>query len=303
MILIYDIRKGIIKMSTRSNILLVLVFVFAINIFPQNKIEKPVRFTGDLQTDTKIALNKYEQEKLVAAKFQTENKKSAVKAGLFSLIIPGAGQAYNGDYWLTAAFVALETTFITYAVIYNNKGNNQTDAFQNFADQHWSVKRYAHWTLDNLQHLNGSLNKNDYNVFDNNGNVIWSELHRLETDIGGGYTHNLPDYGEQQYYELIGKYSQYSHGWDDSNQNDTDYHILSPRFLSYSGMRGEANDLYTISSRAIAGIYINHVLSALEAAWGASRFNDKLSVKMRVRQINTTARVELVPTMYLRYSF
>ena len=296
-------------MSTRSNILILLLFALTVSVFPQNEANKSIKLTGNLQADAKITLNKFEQDKLVAAKFQLDERKSPIKAGIFSLIIPGAGQAYNGDYWLTAAFVALEATFITYAVIYNNKGNNQTDAFQNFADKNWSVKRYVDWTLNHLNELSPSLNKSDYEnrIYDSNGNVVWNVLNQLETDIsqnalpGVGFTHNLPPHGDQQYFELIGKYSQYSTGWNDFSGDN--YHNLSPNFLFYSDMRGEANDFYTTSSRAIAGIYINHVLSALEAAWGASRFNNNLSVKMRVRQINTAERVELVPTMYLRYSF
>lgn len=291
------------KIFSRGGILFLVLILSSAYLYPQSENNKPVFLTGNLAADSKITLENFESSELVAVKFQTDERKSPIKAGLFSLILPGSGQFYNGNYLLSAIFVVAEAAVISVAVIYNNKGNKQTDEFQNFADQHWNVKRYAQWTLDNLQHLNSSLNKNDYNVFDNNGNVVWSELNRLETAIGDGYSHNLPVHGEQQYYELIGKYPQYSHGWDDSNQNDTDFHILSERFLDYSNQRGEANDLYQVSSRAVAGIYINHFLSALEAAWGATRFNSNLSVKMRIKQFNFADRTEFIPTMNIRYSF
>ncbi len=258
--------------------------------------------TGRLSEDTKTTLEKFNRENLTA-KFDLTEKKSPVKAGLFSLLVPGAGQFYNGNYFISAIFVAAEAALITTAVIYNNKGNRKTDEFQNFANQHWSVKTYARWTLNNLKNLNPALNANDYHVFDSNGNVVWQELNRLETDIGDGYSHNLPLPGEQQYYELIGKYPQYSHGWDDSNQNDTDFHILSPRFTYYSGLRGDANDLYNISTKAVVGIYLNHVISALEAAWGASRFNKNLSMRMTLETINLAGNSEYVPTMNLILSF
>ena len=291
------------KLYLGGKILFIILIVFSVYAYPQSENNKTLRLTGSLITDSKISLEKYESDKLVAVKLQTADKKSAIKAAAFSLVVPGAGQFYNGDYILSAIFVVAEAAAISVAVIYNNKANRQTDEFQNFADQHWSVKRYAQWTLNNLEYLNSSVNKNDYQVFDSNGNVVWSELNRLETAIGDGYSHNLPVHGEQQYYELIGKYPQYSHGWDDSNQNETDFHILSPRFLNYSDQRGEANDLYQVSSRGIAGIYINHFLSAIEAAWGASRFNQNLSVKMRIKQLNLANRTEYVPTMNIRYSF
>jgi len=289
------------KIDSAGKIILLFLILFSAFAFPQSEKNTSLMLTGNLKTDSKISLIKFENEKLVTSSFQMTDKKSPIKASLFSAILPGAGQLYNGDYILSAIFAVAEATVIAVAVIYNNKGNQKTDEFQNFADQHWNVKRYAQWTLDNLQHLNSSLNKNDYPVFDNNGNVIWSELNRLETAIGNGYSHNLPMHGEQQYYELIGKYPQYSSGWNDFQGND--YHNLSPNFLNYSDQRGEANDLYKVSTRAVAGIYINHILSALEAAWGASRFNKNLSMNMRIRQLNFANRTEFIPTMNFRYSF
>lgn len=285
--------------------LLSIIFCFAFPglqlSFGQTKNERSV-LTGNLFADSKIMLKKFNGENLTT-KFDLPEKKSPVKAGLFSLLVPGAGQFYNENYIISAIFVAAEAALITTAVIYNNKGNRKTDEFQKFADQHWNVKTYAQWTLNNLKNLNSSLNANDYHVFDSNGNVVWQELNRLETDIGDGYSHNLPLPGEQQYYELIGKYPQYSHGWDDSNQNDTDFHILSPRFNYYSGQRGEANNLYNVSTKAVVGIYLNHVISALEAVWGASRFNNNLSMKMRIETINLAGRSEYVPTMNLKFNF
>ena len=264
--------------------------------------EKNIKLTGNLFLDSKISLAKFNEDNIIS-KYEIAQKKSPIKSALFSLAIPGAGQFSNGDYWLSAVFIVAEAAFITTAVIYNNKGNNQTNFFQNYADQHWSVKTYAQWTINHLQYLNSSLDPANYHVFDNNGNVIWSELNRLETDIGDGYSHNLPPHGEQQYYELIGKYPQYSHGWDDANQNDTDFHILSTEFLYYSDQRGEANDLYRVSARAVALIYINHIISALEAAWGAARFNRNLSVNMRINALNLAYRVEYIPTLNIKLSF
>ena len=284
------------------------VLFFTLSIYTisygQSKKENLI-LTGNLHTDSKTVMAKYEQD-IAIFKSETVEKKSPLKAGLFSLAVPGAGQFYNGDILLSAVFVVAEAALITTAVIYNNKGNNQTDFFQNFADQHWSVKTYAQWTLTNLPNIAPDLKANDFPVFDNNGNVVLSELNKLETAIaidGGGYSHNLPPHGEQQYYEEIGKYSQFSHGWDDANQSDTDYHILSPRYLYYSDQRGEANDLYKVSTRAVTLLYINHVLSALEAAWGATRFNSNLSINMRLRTLNLANRIEYVPTMNISYSF
>ena len=155
--------------------------------------------------------------------------------------------------------------------------------------------------MDNLDHLAPGVDKNNYNLFDNNGNVIWSELNKLESAIGDGYSHNLPLYGEQQYYELIGKYPQFSSGWNDFVGSD--YHNLSSNFLDYSIQRGEANDLFNVSSKAVIGIYLNHAIAALEAAWGASRINKNLSMNMRLNYVNLADHTEYVPTMNIKFSF
>jgi hypothetical protein len=127
--------------------------------------------------------------------------------------------------------------------------------------------------------------------------VYWDKLNAAETG-----SHNLPPHGEQQYYELIGKYHQYASGWNDYTGGENNSQI-SPNFTYYAGERGEANDYYNTSSTAIMGIYINHLLSAAEAVWGATRFNKNLAVNFRVEPYNTATGTELVPTLKFKFSF
>jgi len=127
--------------------------------------------------------------------------------------------------------------------------------------------------------------------------VNWSELNAAETG-----SHHLPPHGEQQYYELIGKYHQYSSGWNDFTGGANE-DLVSPNFLFYSGERGIANDYFNIAGKAVIGIYINHLLSALEAVWGATRFNNDIALNVRVESVNFANRIELVPTLNFRYSF
>ena len=154
-----------------------------------------------------------------------------------------------------------------------------------------------------LPRLNPDLNAADYSVIGQDGSINWNELNRLERAIGSGYSHSLAPFGDQQYYEMIGKYPQFSHGWEDSNPADTDYHILSPYFKSYSVMRGDANDMYSVASTAVVFLYINHFLSALDAAWSVANYNSEIAMKMRIEQINLAGRTELVPTINFALSF
>jgi len=259
--------------------------------------------SGNFTIDSKLIQNNYEEYRAVEYNFQTKERKSPFLGGIMSLVIPGSGEIYAGEYWKAGIFIAIEAAAITTAIIYDKKGNDKTAEFESFANQNWSAERYAEWTLNNLQVLNPSLSASEYNVINQDGSVNWSELNRLERAIGNGYSHSLAPFGDQQYYEMIGKYPQFSHGWNDSNPADTDYHILSPNFKSYSVMRGKANDLYNVASTAVIGIYVNHFLSALDAAWSVANYNSELTMKMRVEQSNLAGRIELVPTINFSLSF
>ena len=210
---------------------------------------------------------------------------------------------YAESYLKAAVFAAVEVGAIVFAITYNKKGDDQTSTFQQYADGHWSIKRYAEWTIANIAYINSAVDITKYNVLNNDGSVNHSELNRLERDLGSGYSHALPQHGDQQYFELIGKYPQYSHGWDDANQSDSDFHILSPNFLDYSKMRGKANDYYNVSDKAVIGLYANHLLSGLDAVWSAISFNKDLAVKVRVNPIGSGDNVTFYPSVNIRYAF
>jgi hypothetical protein len=285
--------------------ILLFGILFLATAFSQSSSSE-VLLTGNLRKDSKLILSNYQKNQIVKHNFQVENKKSPILGGLMSILVPGAGEIYAGEYWKAAIFIAVEAAAITMAVIYDKKGDDKTTEFESFANQNWDIKRYAEWTLNNLPVLNASLNASDYRdlvINPSDGTVNWSELNKLERAIGNGYSHTLAQFGDQQYYEMIGKYPQFSHGWSDSNPLDTDYHILSLYFKSYSTMRGDANDLYSTASTAVIFIYVNHFLSALDAAWSVANFNSELAMKIRLEQINLAGRTEFVPTLNFAFSF
>lgn len=296
-------------MKIKNNIfsILLIVILSTVGLFSQIKNSAQYSLTGKLKSDSKIILQSSDYLKSPNLMLDNVNKKSPMLAGFLSLLIPGGGEFYTGNYLKAGIFAVLEAVVITTAVVYNNKGNDQTASFEAFANKNWDVKRYAQWTIKNVKNINPTVDPSNFKVFKSDGNVDFAELNNLEAALGGlggvGYTHRLPPFGEQQYYELIGKYPQYSHGWNDANQNDTDFHILSPNFIFYSGERGQANDYYNISDRAVIGIYINHFLSAIDAVWSASKFNKNLSLKMRVENKQFAGKNELVPTLKLKFSF
>ncbi len=175
--------------------------------------------------------------------------RSAFKAGLFSLLIPGAGQIYNGgtvNYIKAAGFLAIEAAAIAANIIWTNKGNQQTNFFEqyadgtaadNYADGHYSVRRYAQWIQTNLYIWDPDAGKDGTltlvnGMFVNNGPAPWDKVNftklaevedALSSKMPGSDDHLL-SHGTEQYYELIGKYPQFREGWSDAvNQPSKHY--------------------------------------------------------------------------------
>ena len=273
-----------------------LLLVIAL-ISPAYSQSSEIYFTGRLYADSKMLMEKNNIESLPELTFQKEDKKSPLLAAALSFVLPGAGEFYNGDYIRSAIFVAVEAAVVTTAVIYNNKAIKQTESFQNFADQNWSVVKYAEYLNSQQTDPDKLVQINPDQSLPPWERVNWAQLNAAEQ--AGNGTHSLPQHGTQQYYELIGKYHEYIPGWPGGND------IVNPPqiMLDYSKMRGKANDLYNVSSKAVIGIYINHFLSVLDAVWVTVDHNKSLAVKMRMEQNYYADRMELVPTLKVSLSF
>lgn len=285
-----------------------IFFVFAFLILASNSFAQisnnNLEFSGNLQTDAKRIVKNYQEpvsQQLIPI---NEDKKSPVLAGILSLLVPGAGEIYTGEYLRAGIFVALEAAVLTTAVIYDNKGDRKTNEFQDYADAYtnpdhnWSVVRYAEWLNQyEITDPNKKININPDESLAPWDRVNWSELNAAESG-----SHKLPPHGEQQYYELIGKYHQYSSGWNDFTGGGNKDQV-SPNLIYYSQMRGQANDFYSVASTAVVGIYVNHFLSALDAVWSSIQHNKDLSVKLRLENIQLTNRAEFYPALHLSYNF
>lgn len=277
--------------------------IFYSAVFAQLKDD--VLLSGSLNVDSKLSFEKIWEVEQKSENIY-ENKKSPLLAGVMSFVVPGAGEFYSESYLKSAVFIALEAAAITIGLIYDSKGDEQTEVFQNYANDHWSVERYAKWTITNASSINSNVNPADYNLFDGNGKVIWKVLNQLELDLGGYYSHRLPYKGDQQYYEMIGKYPQFNPGWDDFGDENTPYVYGDPltgRFIYYSKERGKANDFYNIASKAVLVIVANHIISALDAAWTANRFNKNLELSAEIKKSNLGYETVFYTQLNLKYNF
>ena len=89
----------------------------------------------------------------------------------------------------------------------------------------------------------------------------------------------------QNFYELIGKYTEFASGWEDvsGSYNDGSLYVLdesdknkNQQVLKYRSMRSRATDLSRMQTVFLGGIIINHLVSALDAAFSARLHNKRL---------------------------
>ena len=254
--------------------------------------------TGEIRTDLFAAadpLPRFEDGSTAGEGNGGSRKSPWIAAGL-SLVVPGAGEFYAGSYWKSALFLAVEVGAWAMAAHYDRKGDDATAAFEQFADAHWSVVRYAEYSINNLI------------VSDRRGEYLstlyipgtdqrvpwerlnWDVLNAMEREIAGYYSHTIPRHGDQQYFEMIGKYPQFNQGWDDADPNSpSDYEFikahLTSHFLAYRDQRGAANGEYDRATTFVTVAIVNHVLSAIDAAWTAGSAN----------RVHARAKVQSIP--------
>ncbi len=278
----YFLKKSIIKMKTINLFICVSLFFTLINsnlVLPQSKSnfsnlelsDKVVNMDSRLELNS--TLNTVERTNF---KDENPNEKSPYLGALFSGLIPGTGELYAKSYLKSAIFFAAEVgLWVTYT-IFENKGDDQTELFQNFADKNWSVRKYAQWLVDENFEGSSGINPNEPNL-----NTLRAQINFCEQQ---NFSHTLPHYGEQQYYEVIGKYQNFMAGWADAvGITKNNYHTFStPLFHQYTEDRQTANNYYDNASLTLTGVVINHVLSAADAAWSVTMFNKELRVETKV---------------------
>ena len=289
----------------KNFLLLLAVFVFSSSfVFTQTNENKEAELTGNLSYDSKLIFNEYNSLEPSVQFINDEDKKSPVLAGVMSAVVPGSGEFYAGEYIKAAIFFAVDAALISTAIVYNNQGDDKEAEFKAFADEHWSVVKYADYLITNKTTIDVPddaeipINRDD-NLPPWEQIEDWSALNYAESN----FSHHLPVHGEQQYYEQIGKYTQYSSGWDAFNSSTDGFRDVPQIMKDYAKMRGDANSAYNTASKIVLGVYLNHLLSAVDAILSVNNYNNNLAVNMRVRNIQLADRTELIPTVNFQYSF
>ncbi len=229
------------------------------------------------------------------------SERSVPLAFVLSAAVPGAGQVYNRDWVKAGVGIGLEAAFWTGYFLWKQEGEDKRDAYRAYAHEHYNPVRYAEW-LNTYGGYEGEpiATSEVSDAVDMSDPQSWTAdeermVRRLINEIQAAerrshfvdgqqaaFSHELPQFGEQQYYELIGKYFQYAPGWDDCGQDCT---ISDPsdRFFAYAELHGDANTLLRRASRVTALVLINHSLAAIDAAITAQLHNNSVESDLSLR--------------------
>ena len=267
-------------------------------------------------------------------------------AFLSSALIPGSGQAINGKWVRAGVYFAVEALGIIYHLDRNATARRQEKAYEAFTHEHWSVVAYAQWIVEysDANNLSQPMLDELRNMVYSNGRPIaptwgntpadWnkvsiSTLHAVENRTpfifdspdgcwnnsprdcrrGSAFSHTLPEYGSQQYYELISKYYQFQSGWRDFydvtiNMDSPTYnpnHTFvygwlgadEPNAFFYQGRdrAQEFNDNYRAAGNILKLLLVNHVVSAFDALFTVQLKNSRIETNtnlMKAEQFSLT---------------
>ena len=240
-----------------------------------------------------------------------------------SAVVPGLGQGYNGQWLKAGVAVAIEIALVAGYMTWRNNGLDEERAFQALAHAQWGPGKYASWINDYTVFLElnhgGSFSHDPIVVpagVDFTNPSGWSESERVTVqqffgdireaefelfhpETGASFSHRLPNFGDQQYYELIGKYFQFAPGWSDYPEwlVDGEYTdaidpersdasggklSVSPTFYSYARDHAHSQDLLRRASMVSSLILVNHVIAAIDAAVFARLHNNRLAARVQM---------------------
>jgi hypothetical protein len=277
--------------QTLVSFLMFMFFLYSLgngSTFIQNQ-EQPFTFHGD------FAQSDFERSQRISSLTQTSylayqggqmneeegvdiygfKGKSVKKAFLYSMIVPGSGEFYAGSKIRAAVFFGLDVTFWALYFNYHGKGKDKETEYRHFADNHWLEDDYINWLFKTY----GITSDQEPYEDPETGDTVY-------------FSHHLPDTKTGQYYEMIGKYEQFSEGWDDFDTTSLNREV-------YLGMRHDSNDLLNKAKYSAMFSLANHILSAFDAALMVKKYNKKgekfsqIEFKMRLVERNQ----ELIPRL------
>ena len=211
-----------------------------------------------------------------------DGKKGGALPILFSLILPGSGEAYMGykrGYFMMAADILAWTQVAKY----NNQGDELKQDYLDFADAHYRDEWLVNAYNNSDDNLDDARRGSGIEYFPEYGPIFTVEdLDDPEVGLPL-YVSKEDDFRE--YYENLGKWDQFVMGWDDYLRPDDPFNWpegsdgptgensdlrqpwVSKNRETYRLMRDESNDAYETRD---TWLYVNiglRVFSVIQSAY------------------------------------
>jgi hypothetical protein len=162
-------------------------------------------------------------------------------AFLMSAVLPGSGQIAEGR---NRAFAYLGVEALAWIAHFSwlDAGNKKEGEYESYARHHWALDKWDFYAADSACALPPGVSYAD----------------SKETIEGFLEAQNY-----QHYYEDIGKLEAFRAGWDDFDCAQPN--SMSANRRHYRGMREDSNNYLDSARNALTVIFLNHVISAVDA--------------------------------------
>jgi len=241
---------------------------------------------------------------------------------LTSALVPGLGQSAHQNWFRAATYMAVEATAITFRVTQGSKATRRQRQYREFVDNNWSVVKYARWVVD-YKNFHEGANLTYDAVAENPGDLDRgadfqnsSDWNRVDLDLlnemeqstpvcdsqgqcrTSTFSHVVPRFGTQQYYELSSKFFQFGPGWRDFNSNQLEniwsIDMMSDQWLQGADMARQFNNNFRTAGNMTTLIIVNHVVSAFDAFFTS---------KLNIQRVKASASIENGGEITLTYNF
>ena len=174
---------------------------------------------------------------------------------LLSALVPGLGETVTGHYFRGAPLLAADIGLVGGAISQNSKGDERTEDFERFADEHYSEQLWS-------EHLAGTY-----------GNFV-NEFFDVGTTPSSVPLYVPKSIDEREWYENIGKWEVFYFGWEEYDPDGQGYWpsptnpVFSvPSREKYVDLRGEANDAYELRDTLLSVSLLLRVFSLMQTAY------------------------------------
>ncbi len=306
---------------------LIVILILATSGYPSSKellfrkyttdIEKSINWDGYLLAENEHAAEESDQNLIDNSLYSGDQLKSTKAGFLYSIAMPGAGEFYCNSYAKAALFFAAELGFWAGYGVYNYKGKQKKDKFQNFADEYWDMEVYLNWL---------ATTKNDAAWWWDDNSWV-SDMLPLQAEVTASNDrfNIVPDdiKKNDDYYDMIGNI-WFVIGWEDidevppleitdDNDDRDDYIIrelekkIQPQAeyrQEYLDMEEKANQMYKYAKYFMGAAIFNHILSAFDAVWTVKKHNDE--IQSDFAEINLRTRLvqqdnQMCPKVFLTF--